>query len=376
MGVYCKEGKDGKSRWYIEYRVGGKKVRECVGASKKVAENALAVRKAEILQGRYELKKEIKSPLFEDFAGEYLEYSRANKRSYERDVSIIKALMPHFKKCRLSKITPFMVEKYKLARTKEVTRNTINRELDTFGHIFTMAIKWNKSSRNPVKEVKSYKVENRKERILTLEEIERLLACSNGHTRNIIILALNTGMRLREMLNIKWEDVNLIQGHITLRNTKNGRTRIVPMNQSVKNVIQSIEKTENAYVFYDRRTGKPFNHIRTSFAKVLKKASISGFRFHDLRHTAATYMVLGGADLATVKEILGHSTIDMTMRYSHPTPESKLKAVNTLGIFRTKDAQVEGHLKTLTTHEALESAHFLPTWEKVGHTQIVASPCQ
>lgn len=82
-------------------------------------------------------------------------------------------------------------------------------------------------------------------------------------------------------------------------------------------------------------------------------------------------MVLGGADLATVKEILGHSTIEMTIRYSHPTPGSKLKAVNALGIFRTKDVQGEGYLQTLTTREASESAHFLPTWGNVGCGKVL-----
>lgn len=209
-----------------------------------------------------------------------------------------------------------------------------------------------------------------------MEEIERVLACSNGHTKNIILVALNTGLRLREILNMKWENVNLYQDYITLRNTKSRKVRVIPMNQEVRNVFVSIDKTENPYVFFDPITGKPFNHIRTSFANTLKRAGISGFRFHDRRHTAATYMVLGGADLASVKEILGHSTIEMTMRYSHPTPESKLKAVNALGIFKTEYSQNEEYTKTLTIREASESAHFLPTRENIGDEQVVVSSCQ
>ena len=326
MGVYCKKTKDGQPRWYIEYRVGGKKVRECLGPSKKVAENALAVRRTEILQGRYNLKKEIKSPLFDDFVKEYLEYSKANKRSYERDVTIMKSLSKQFRGHRLSKITPFMVEKYKMAREPEVAKSTINRELACLGHMFNTAIRWSKALRNPLSEVKRYKVHTQKERILSLEEVNRLLTCSNGHTKDIILLALNTGMRLREILGLKWEDVNLYQGHIKIKHSKNGKLRVVPVNLQVKETLSKIERFENPYVFFDSRTGKPYNHIRTSFARALKKAGISGFRFHDLRHTAATYMVLGGADLATVKEVLGHSSIEMTMRYSHPTPESKVKS--------------------------------------------------
>lgn len=376
MGIYSKKTKDGNQRWYIEFRAGGRKVRECVGQSKKRAEKALTVRKGEVLQGRYNLKREIRSPHFEDFSKEYLAYSKANKRSYERDVTIIKSLLRYFKGHRLTKVTPLMVEKYKIAREHKVTKNTINRELDTFSHMFTMAITWEKCSKNPVKEVKPYKVENRRERILSLEEIERLLACSNGHTRNIILVALNTGMRLREILGMKWEDVNLLQGHITLRNTKNGKGRTVAMSEEVGEVLKLVKKTENPYVFYDPKTGKPFNHIRTSFGKALERADISGFRFHDLRHTAATYMVLGGADLVTVKDILGHSSIEMTTRYSHPTPESKKKAVNALAIFMNKDSQSEGRSKTLTTRGASEGAHLAPTWQNVQNARVAVSPCQ
>lgn len=135
-----------------------------------------------------------------------------------------------------------------------------------------------------------HKVQVQKERILSPDEIHRLLACSSGHTKDIILLALNTGMRLREILGLKWEDINLHQGHIKIRHSKSGGAQVIPMNPLVKETLFQLERTRNHYVFFDSRTGKPYNHIRTSFARALKGAGISGFRFHDLRHTAATYV--------------------------------------------------------------------------------------
>jgi integrase len=94
-------------------------------------------------------------------------------------------------------------------------------------------------------------------------------------------------------------------------------------------------KKEKEYVFANPQTGKPLSDLQTGFKAACKKAGIRDLRFHDLRHTAATYMVMGGVDLVTVKEILGHATIQMTMRYAHPTPENKRHAVDVLSeLFR------------------------------------------
>lgn len=191
--------------------------------------------------------------------------------------------MPHLKNCRLSKITPFMVKKYKVVREAVVAKSTINRELACLRHMFSIAIKWGQAQRNPLSEVKPHKVHTQKERIPSLEEVNRLLACSNGHTKDIIIMALNTGMRLREILGLKWEDIDLPKGYIKIRHTKNGKLRIIPMNPVVKETLSRVKKTENPCVFFDPRTCKPYNHIRTSFARALKRAGITGFRFHDLR---------------------------------------------------------------------------------------------
>ena len=332
MGVYSKPDKSGKPRWYIDYYVDGRRVRECLGTSKTLAEKALAVRKTEILHGKYNFKLKHKTPFFENFSKEYLEYSKAHKRSYRRDVDIIKALMPYFKGYRLDRITPKMIENYKLARIKVVSKSTVNREMDTFSSLFNKAIEWGKTESNPLKLVKDFKVDNRMERILSKEEEQRLLAKSPDHLRPILLVALHTGMRLREILHLPWEFVDLQQGVVVVTKTKSGKERKIPMNYILKDVFSELHRKKHniKWVFFNDKTQKPIGGVKTSFRTTCRTACIEGLRFHDLRHTFATRLILNGVDIVTVKELLGHSEIQTTMRYSHPTPLSKTLAVDTL----------------------------------------------
>mgnify|MGYP003990155909 FL=1 len=344
MSVYKRKYRDMKSgkvveskNWYISYYFEGKKIAESVSPNKRVAEDALKSVAGDIAKGKYSLRRDTKSPKFEGYAEVYLEYSKANKRSYETDITMFKALSAFFKGYKLSKITPFLIEKYKIERGKKVARMskkpiakaTINRELAILKAMFNMAIRDGEADTNPVKAVKFFKEDNKKERILTSEEIQRLLAECNGHLKPIVILALNTGMRLREVLYLKWSRIDFNRNIIIVTQTKSNKNRNIPMNGFVIKTIDNI-KRNSEYLFCDTKTGKPFDSIKTSFGKALKRSGLVDVRFHDLRHTAATMMVMSGVDLVTVKEILGHSSIEMTMRYAHPTTEGKMNAVKAL----------------------------------------------
>jgi integrase len=106
-------------------------------------------------------------------------------------------------------------------------------------------------------------------------------------------------------------------------------SRFIPMSGFVADVL-SATKRSGEFVFANPKTGAPLSDLQTGFKAACRKAGISDLRFHDLRHTAATYMLIGSIDLVTLKEILGHATIQMTMRYAHPTPENKRRAVEVL----------------------------------------------
>ena len=178
-----KSGKVVESKnWYISYYFEGKKIAESVSPNKRVAEDALKSVAGDIAKGKYSLRRDTKSPKFEGYAEVYLEYSKANKRSYETDITMFKALSAFFKGYKLSKITPFLIEKYKIERGKKVARMskkpiakaTINRELAILKAMFNMAIRDGEADTNPVKAVKFFKEDNKKERVLTSEEIQRL----------------------------------------------------------------------------------------------------------------------------------------------------------------------------------------------------------
>ena len=165
----------------------------------------------------------------------------------------------------------------------------------------------------------------------------------------IVGVALSTGMRRGEILGLKWRDFDFKRRIITLLDTKNGQKREVPMSETVNNAILQIhEHPDSPYVFCNQQ-GKLRADIRQSFSTALKKSDITNLHFHDLRHTFASQLVMSGVDLNTVRELLGHKTITMTLRYSHLSPNHKKEAVETLnetidtntGTNRILDVEVE-----------------------------------
>ncbi len=143
--------------------------------------------------------------------------------------------------------------------------------------------------------------------------------------------ALNSGMRKGEILGLKWDNVDLKQGFILLDKTKNGERPEIPINGSLKVVFQGItRRLDVSYVLCDPVSGRPCQDVKKSFASACKRAGISDFHFHDLRHTFSSHLVMAGIDITTVKELLGHKTLTMTLRYAHLAPSHKVSAVNIL----------------------------------------------
>ena len=326
MGIYKVKGKK-KESWYIDLYVDGRRKRRAIG-SEKDAENALIATKADILRGEFRFKSKIRKDL-KDFSDEYLEYAKVNKRSWTRDEIALEHLKSFFKGKILSKISARDIEDYKQKRLEKVKPPTVNRELAILKHMFNLAIKWKYADVNPVKEVEFFQERELATKILKKDEAQRLIEASNGNLRPLIIMALNTGMRRGELLKLKWNDLDFDNHFIYIKETKTAKMRKVPMSPMVERTLKSTEKKCD-YVFQSRKTKKGQKSIRGGWQTACDRAGIQDFRFHDLRHTAATWMVAAGIDLVTVKEILGHANIKTTMRYAHPTPENKRKAVNAL----------------------------------------------
>jgi integrase len=363
MGVY-KRG----DTYYISYFVNGKRKREAVGKVKRNAEAVLENKRVAIRAGRYR-DKEYPKITMEELCKRFKEWAKVHRRGvdYKTHVPIIEE---HFKGRLISTITTPEVESFRKQRMdtpttfKAIRKNsTLNRELSTLSRMFSLAMKWELTDRNPAVDVNLLPEPKGRTRFLLVEEAGKMLELAPRHLRPILICALETGMRRGEIMNLKWSNVDMKNNMIYVVETKNGEPRHVPMSNRLRSTLAALPRRIGSdYVFTGETKvgkgkqigipGKPFNDVRTSFESVCTKAGITSFRFHDLRHTAASHMVMAGVPLKTVGEILGHKTSTMTERYSHLTPEHKRKAVEMLPDWEsaetgdTKVAQIEKGVTT------------------------------
>ncbi len=317
--------------WYIDFTFKGQRIRESIGPSRKDAEKVIAKRKTEIIENKYlDIRKESDPIKFYDFVKEYLQWVKTNKKpsSYDRELSMMRQLNKEFETKSIQEITAWGIEKWKAKKKEEVKPATVNRELALLKHMYTKAIEWGKVKENPTKKVKLLKGEVKRVRYLMPEEIQNLLSNCSDYLWPIVTVALHTGMRKGELLGLQWDQVDFERGIITLLDTKNGERKDIPMNGTVKALLSEMERT-GPFVFGGQKKRDTL-HVYRSFKEAVKKSGIEDFRYHDLRHCFASHLVMQGVDLNTVRELMGHKGLAMTLRYSHLAPGYKSKAVNVL----------------------------------------------
>lgn len=336
MSVYKKPN---SPFWQITITYKGKRYKaSSKTTSKKNAESIESKIRTQLVEGRWLDKLEGEKRTFKELAEKYIhEYAKLHKRSWDKDAERIdNHLIPFFGKMMVTEISPKHISAYKGRRYGQgVCSATINRELTILKHMYSIAVKeWEWCRDNPVKRVSMEKERPPRDRWLTYEDETRLLtACPEG-LKEVIIFALNTGMRQGEILSLKWKDVNLFQGIATLEMTKNGDKRSIPLNKTVWSLLKEKSKVRylvSDYVFTSS-TGTKIDggNLRRDFMQALKKAGISGFCFHDLSHTFATRLVQLGKDLYRVQKLLGHRDLKTTQRYAHHYPESLRDSVDAL----------------------------------------------
>jgi integrase len=326
----------GKS-WYYDFMYRGQRYTGNIGpVSRTVAKEIMAKKKAEAVEGRYELPSKKPSPRLDEFAKEYFAYYQANRRpqSIQRHKTAYRALQPTFGHQRLADISPLAIERYKRQRQGAgVSGVSINRELAFLKNLYSKAMEWDKVGDNPVKKVRLYREDNARTRFLTDNEEASLLACCRPQLMPLVVTALHTGFRKSELLSLTWQDVDFKRGVVTVRAgyAKNGEARSVPMNQVLTDTLKTVklQEIEGERVFCNRH-GQPYSSFRTAFERAVRQAGIADFTFHDLRHTFASRLVMAGIDLPTVKELMGHKDIGMTMRYAHLSSDHKQAAVKKL----------------------------------------------
>ena len=337
--IYQRKTKTGKIRWYLDYRDADQRRIQKVAKNAQTKEDAVLALRTEVARAferEFNIERKKEQIRLKEFVEIYIrDYAMVRKRSWKSDFYYFHAnIVPYFRDALLSEVCQSNIEKYVVKRIKDgVKKSSINRELACLSKLFCKAIDWGYLTKNPVSRIKFFSEKNNlKERVLSDEEEKVLLESCSEHLKPIIITALQTGMRKGEILGLKWQDVSLPKREIKLLETKSNRVRIVPINERLYLELVMLKKINKcaAFVFLNPETGKPLKDVKRAFRGACRRASIIGLRFHDLRHTFASRLVQEGVDLITVKDLLGHSSVKVTERYTHSNQNQKKKAVEAL----------------------------------------------
>lgn len=296
----------------------------------------------EIKEGRYFRTSDGKKKTFKQAAtryeAEFFERHPSKAKSQQHQLDWwVKEIGDKF----LADITPAVITeaRQKLANLEgepEERRSpsTLNRYVALLSHILSIAVReWQWLEDSPIKRVKKLKEPRGRVRFLSDSERERLLekikTKDSPQLELFVVLALSTGMRKGEIQNLTWEDVDLNRGMIIIQNTKNGDRRAVGLASKALQLLKEYSKVrriDSQLLFPGAVPSKPID-IRSAWETALKNAEISDFRFHDLRHSAASYLAMNGATLAEIAEVLGHRTLSMVKRYAHLTESHTAKVV-------------------------------------------------
>jgi integrase len=236
---------------------------------------------------------------------------------------------------------------------------TVNRYLATLSHLFTMAVKeWRLAATNPVRDITKKKEGRGRVRFLSNSERDALLAaCARSDwpaLHALVLLAISTGARRGELIHLQWDDVDLrvreasvdpktgerraAMGHAIVRETKNGATRVLPLVGKALEALWSLKPqggAKNPWVFAQPSGFPgPYENFDGVWYDALAAAKIDDFRFHDLRHTTASYLAAQGASLLEIADALGHRTLSMVKRYAHLAQSHKVSALEKMAIER------------------------------------------
>jgi len=286
-------------------------------------------------------------------------------------------LVQYFGEMRLADITPEEIEKFKLHRkktdkewvkrkserirqqaskegrelTKEekteienlpegVSNSAVNNELGVLRHILNKAVEWNMLPKNPFEKFKEpiFLEKNFREIFLTEDELNRLFSASPKLLRDIIAIAIYTGLRKSDILSLKWSDIKIEERMFFYTEKKKKKQRVKFMNDDLVEIFKGIERAENEYLF-PSKNGKRLQDFGKTWRRALRESGITNFRFHDLRHTSESHLAMRGVSLQAGQKHLGHSSPSMTENYTHLNPEFMRKEIQKLnGLIKIKSS--------------------------------------
>jgi len=300
---------------------------------KKLAEKIHAKVTTQIIEDKWFDVDPGKEKTFRGMIGRYLSECsiRKSHASKLRDISASKQLLPHFGDYALANITPRLISSYKTKRRHDgAAPATVNKELGLAKHAYNIARKeWEWCRDNPFQLVSMEKVNNARVRYLTDKEFKNLLEVCEDWLRPVVLVAWHSGMRLGNILSLRFNQVDLSRRVILLDHTKNCERLGIPINDTLYELLRGLSKArsiQSPLVF----EGVYHVKIQRGLRKACRKVGIENFRFHDLRHCFASSLVQRGVDLFRVQKLLGHKDGRMTQRYAHLAPENLREAIMAL----------------------------------------------
>lgn len=335
MAVY--KAKNGK--WYCQFMVKGKRVHKLLDGADGV-EEAKQLEDAERFRVRLRqsglLPEEEKKYTLSFMMKKYKEASKllATYKDSERQADYIIEYFGGNKDIKT--IKPTDIEKFKIwLLDKGLKNSSVNRHLAGFKRAYNVLINDDLINYNPVCKVKMLTEDNRRNRCLTFEEWEKLKKELSPIALKIVSVALLTGLRKGNVLNLRWEQIDMNLRTIELLKTENkGKKHIkLPISDALYALLIGLNPKQSGYVFINPKTDKPYTSIKKAFGSALERAGIEDFHFHDLRRTVGTWMLTNGVDIRTVQSILAHSDIRTTERYLALTSERDKKAMSVLNSY-------------------------------------------
>jgi site-specific recombinase XerD len=306
--------------------------------------------------------------------GDYSAWAKSSQKAYAQNLNRLKTAFKSLLDKPLDKITALDVERWRASQVERgLSNQTINRDISSIKASLNRAVDWGLLPSNPLAKLKKARVDDclkvrylsdaeeyrlrevieaREERRRTERDTANRWRGERGyvllpslrdvvftdHVKPLILLSINTGCRRGELFDVTWENIDLDRRLLTVTGAtaKSRRTRHIPLNREATSVLLNwrAQCEETTGLVFVNEAGERFDRVNTSWRRLLKDAHISGFRWHDMRHHFASRLAMGGVDLNTIRELLGHSDYTMTLRYAHLAPEFKLKAVEVLDIAR------------------------------------------
>lgn len=302
-------------------------------SNRRQAEAILRQFRDELNEARHRLPQRRPEMTFGELTARFIANSMGRPHSLDR----LKHLLPFFADMRTADINQSAIRKYRQERHKEkqLTAATVNRDLSVLRRILYWAVEEGYLAANPVGRMRMERERRTKRPVLSLREEQLLLAAAPEHLQQIILCALHTGMRRGEILSERWEDIDFDNRilHVSHSKTPEGEAREIPLTSRLYELLGAHRRQHGPVFTYDDAAIKI---IKTAWASSLRRSGIRHFRFHDLRHTANTRMMLAGVLQEVRREILGHSSQrsrDVNDRYTQIELPEKREAIRKLELW-------------------------------------------